>query len=308
MSRKMFIVILMLLAVLLMAGCDNKHGTPAVTPYANMPNPASVFCEQNGGKLQIRTDASGGQQGFCVFPDGSQCDEWAYYRGECKPGDSLVTPQQDTPIANMPNPAAVFCEQKGGKLETRTDATGGQQGFCIFPDGSECDEWAYFRGECMPGGIITTPTPEIASDGWKVYRDVNLGFTFHYPADAAISHADDPDNTLTILGPLTSNGENWPMIYFNHPQGRPEYAPPQGVDLEQWLKDNNLVGEKRMADLQIAGTTAIHYRHDRSPQSYADDRYFFAHDGQLYSVVILHTGDKEDWDLYNHFLESIQFE
>ena len=80
------------------------------------------------------------------------------------------------------------------------------------------------------------------------------------------------------------------------------------MDLEQWLKDNNLVGEKRMADLQIAGTTAIHYRHDRSPQSYADDRYFFAHDGQLYSVVILHTGDKEDWDLYNHFLESIQFE
>jgi hypothetical protein len=27
---------------------------------------------------------------MCVFPDGSECDEWAYFRGECKPGDSLV--------------------------------------------------------------------------------------------------------------------------------------------------------------------------------------------------------------------------
>ena len=25
-------------------------------------------------------------------------------------------------------------------------------GYCIFPDGSECEEWAFFRGECVPGG------------------------------------------------------------------------------------------------------------------------------------------------------------
>jgi putative hemolysin len=58
---------------------------PAVTdmPQANMPNPASVYCEQNGNKLEIRTADDGSQSGVCVFPDGSTCDEWAYYRGEC---------------------------------------------------------------------------------------------------------------------------------------------------------------------------------------------------------------------------------
>ena len=52
---------------------------------------------------------------------------------------------------------------------------------------------------------------------------------------------------------------------------------------------------------------AIHTRHDRSPQSFADDRYFFAKSGQLFMVVIGHAGDKEDWGTYNRFLESIQF-
>ena len=53
-----------------------------------MPNPASVYCEQNGNKLEIRTAADGSQSGICVFPDGSTCDEWAYYRGECGPGST----------------------------------------------------------------------------------------------------------------------------------------------------------------------------------------------------------------------------
>jgi len=66
--------------------------------------------------------------------------------------------------------------------------------------------------------------------------------------------------------------------------------------------------EERMPDVQIAGTTAIHLRHERSPQSYAFDRYYFARAGQLYMITIGHMGDKEDWELYNHFLQSIQFE
>jgi len=50
-----------------------------------MPNPASLYCEQNGNILKIRTAEDGSQSGVCVFPDGSTCDEWAYFRGECGP-------------------------------------------------------------------------------------------------------------------------------------------------------------------------------------------------------------------------------
>jgi putative hemolysin len=295
MSRKVFFILISLIAILL-AGC-NAATTPQATGDANLPNPASALCEKDGGRSEIRTDAAGGQIGFCIFPDGSECEEWAYFRGECKAGDSLK-PTED--IANLPNPASVFCEQNGGISEIRTDINGSQSGVCIFPDGSECDEWAYFRGECKAGDNL------IAEDGWKIYRNQELGYSFHYPLDCLLSSADNPENTLTVTGPLADN-ENWPIIYFNHPQGRAEFSPPVDVNLEQWLKDNNLLVEERLEDTQIAGTTAIHLRHARSPQSYASDTFFFAHNGQLYSVVFLHTGDIEDWDLYNHFLENIEF-
>ncbi len=230
------------------------------------------------------------------------------------------TPVSPTPVADMPNPASVYCEQNGGRLELRQDASGGVAGVCVFPDGSECDEWAYFRGECGPGDSrVTAPAPtaeaELAEDGWKVYRNEALGYSLHYPADATLDTADDPLKTLTITGPMAGD-ENWPVIYFSHPGDREEYRPPEGVDLEQWLVEHNLLlvdsqqpgAETRQPDVSIAGSTAIHTRLPRSPQTYAYDKYFFARSGQLYVVVLLHAGDKEDWELYNHFLESIQFE
>ena len=61
-------------------------------------------------------------------------------------------------IIGMANPASVYCTEQDHNLEMRTDATGGQFGVCIFPDGSECEEWAYFRGECGPPAA-TQPTP-----------------------------------------------------------------------------------------------------------------------------------------------------
>ena len=44
-----------------------------------MPNPASGFCIENGGRLEIR-EVTGGQDGYCIFPDGNECNEWQYFR------------------------------------------------------------------------------------------------------------------------------------------------------------------------------------------------------------------------------------
>jgi putative hemolysin/predicted secreted protein len=272
-------------------------GTPAPTNApVGMANPASTYCVQQGGKVEIRKTAQG-EAGYCVFPDKSECDEWAYFRGECKfaagaadpfaycatvgnldapdarwtgpkmpdavlngliksaqlapdiPRDMLagasfwrcmngkvyactvganlpcqekadtnktpsaamndfckanptadaipaavtgratvyqwkcaagkpeIVKQQFTPDArgflaefwyeiasagapgsSIANPASTFCVQNGGKLEIRKDAKGGEVGYCIFPDKSECEEWAFMRGECKPGAkpIIVT--------------------------------------------------------------------------------------------------------------------------------------------------------
>jgi len=70
-----------------------KSESAATEILPNMPNPASVYCDQNGNTHEISTAADGSQSGICIFPDGSSCDEWAYFRGECGPaGESSLIP------------------------------------------------------------------------------------------------------------------------------------------------------------------------------------------------------------------------
>ncbi len=86
--RLLFITIGLFFCTTLAACTSRIEGPESITldtPQANIPNPASAFCEQNGNKLEIHTADDGSQFGVCVFPDGSTCDEWEYYRGECGP-------------------------------------------------------------------------------------------------------------------------------------------------------------------------------------------------------------------------------
>ena len=245
----------------------------------------------------------------------------------CQPAPAAPT------AAALPNPASVYCEQNGRQLELRPDAAGAVAGICIFPDGSECDEWAYFRGECAPSGDSSTASPHSLQSGtsfaspaalplvteppeppeqqpagaWQLYRSDELGYQFEYPPDTVINTADNPLDSLAITG-TDAASEFWPQITLSHPADREEFRPPQDANLEEWLTQHNLLPDERQPDTTIAGTTAVHVRHERSPQSYAFDRYYFAHAGQLYEIVIGHVGDREDWPVYNRFLESFTFD
>jgi len=50
---------------------------------AGIANPASVYCVVHNGTLNIVTAADGSQRGICKFENGSECDEWKFFRGEC---------------------------------------------------------------------------------------------------------------------------------------------------------------------------------------------------------------------------------
>jgi uncharacterized protein len=140
-----FIIILMVLTA-----CSAPQ-TPVVTnnlatdiPKADMPNPASIHCEQNGNKHEIRTAADGSQNGICVFPDGNTCDEWAYFRGEC----GLA--QQKSPTPAM-------------AVEATTEASGGG------PGGSNNS------GGNASGGYMPPGTTEELTDWWGVIKSTQPG-------------------------------------------------------------------------------------------------------------------------------------
>ena len=83
---KNYFALLFVISVLLLTatGCKDKSNE------VELRNPASVFCGENGGKTSIRIE-NYGDVGYCLFPDGTECEEWAYFRGECQPGQFKTT-------------------------------------------------------------------------------------------------------------------------------------------------------------------------------------------------------------------------
>ena len=88
---------------LIVSACGPRQAlpTPAPTPTpgggSQIANPASAYCLGKGYTSQIRTAPDGSQYGVCIFPDGAECEEWAFFRGECGPGAKPTA----TPVATQ---------------------------------------------------------------------------------------------------------------------------------------------------------------------------------------------------------------
>ena len=99
-----------------------EEGGPAV----GLANPSAVYCTKLGYKYE---------DGNCIFPDGTKCNAWDFFRGKC--GQKYT-----------------YCEQQGYRIETRTENMGtwtAEYAVCVFDDGSECLEQDYFEGKCSSG-------------------------------------------------------------------------------------------------------------------------------------------------------------
>ncbi|EHH67764.1 putative hemolysin [Gluconobacter morbifer] len=66
-------------AALLLSGCARTTPRNHQPHMIGMPNPASVFCRQQGGTDEI-VNTSHGQYGICHLPEGQLCEEWTLYR------------------------------------------------------------------------------------------------------------------------------------------------------------------------------------------------------------------------------------
>lgn len=63
-------------ALFLVAACT---AASADEPPTGIANPASAYCVELGGKLEIR-DGPNGQAGYCHLPDGRVVEEWELFR------------------------------------------------------------------------------------------------------------------------------------------------------------------------------------------------------------------------------------
>jgi putative hemolysin len=79
-----------------------------------------VYCLQLGYALTSEQ---------CAFPDGTSCEQWSFYRGECGQAHS-------------------FCNLHGGTVANKTEDMGtwtASYALCTLPSGSSCHEDAFAR-------------------------------------------------------------------------------------------------------------------------------------------------------------------
>jgi uncharacterized protein len=174
-----FTIILMALAACTTLQVHAPEPAATGMPQAGMANPASVYCTQKGNKLEIRTAADGSQNGICIFPDGSTCDEWAYFKGEC----GMAPQKSSTPATTV---------------EATSNATGG-----YMPPGTaeEITDW---------WGIIKSTPPGAQYDDYFERQD--LGQVIYFGIDSMdpvvqsqIKAQRDSGRIVHLYGTLLSN-------------------------------------------------------------------------------------------------------
>jgi putative hemolysin len=96
---------------------EDERGSVGVPPTAG------EYCARLGFSLT----GSG-----CTFPDGTSCDEWAFFRGECGQPHS-------------------YCNQHGGVVSSKTEDMGtwtAVYGVCTL-NGAQCQESSFMQtGKC----------------------------------------------------------------------------------------------------------------------------------------------------------------
>lgn len=91
--NKLLWFLIVWISCVLLAGCGDVNNPDQESVW--LANPASVYCHENGGTLSIE-NGEGWQYGLCIFEDWSYCEEWAYFRDECQPGDSAYDTSSKT--------------------------------------------------------------------------------------------------------------------------------------------------------------------------------------------------------------------
>lgn len=248
---------------LILSACSQESQT------SDLANPASIYCLEQGYRHEMREDENG-TFGVCIFPDASECEEWAYLRAGCGPGESSQQP------LNMANPAALYCEEMGGRVDMRENQDG-QYGVCVFPDQTECEEWALYRGECETVGTsdISEPfsMPVIAVYGSVIASGSDL------PAPSKLVLAQESLGSVYIMG---ANADIETQILSIRDKPMPANKANFWGSLDCPSKDNCLMTVTQMrvdgpgADLPadlVEGWTGVVYSGPPGPRSGGDD-YF----------------------------------
>ncbi len=72
-------LLLTVVGAVLLTGCARQENEYPVKEYTSMANPASVYCVEQGGQLEMVTE-NAQRVTYCVTKDGEKIEQWEYFR------------------------------------------------------------------------------------------------------------------------------------------------------------------------------------------------------------------------------------
>lgn len=205
--------------------------------------------------------------------------------GQPIPPEEAPTPSPETPEApaiGMANPASGYCQESGGKTKLFSFMDGSQAGLCWFTDGSVCEEWAYFRQECQPGGQWA---PLSESDCNAVAKAVESAFGLPVAQSLQRWQSDRPNMDTGVGCQVETTGTGRQLMIVE--------KGPQGEQMNQRLMEQML---------------ALGFKTE-SPNSnrMADDKWSFTRRSDICLLWIQQAGQGQGpQELFTAFLNCIQ--
>lgn len=243
--KRVLLLFACVITICLTAGCQTETTDQATETPVGLPNPASVFCEQHGHTLQMRENAAG-TAGYCQFADGSACEEWAFFRGECWPESLHWGPEviEIVLLESFPiQVQAILTGQLPNSCSAVSEVT------TVYDEASQTFTLTLVLAangeiECDPAGLPFTETVSLDVVGLPAgtytvsANDAAATFTFSVDNVAADEGAAAND----VVAPIVSIDMSGWLVFVNYDYGFSFLYPPDWQVRQEQGPNHTLAG------------------------------------------------------------------
>jgi len=226
-------------------------------------------------------------------------DDGDYYVAAILPANHPLLPVDENDIPG--GDAQAFGDGYDGYAADMTRLLDEQEDGSFTPDLAELDALIQSL-QVLAGGVPSNRANDYNYSGWQSYENPEFEYTLFIPPGVTVTEAAD-GSKVSFDGPRV-DGEPWPSFSISHFDSD-FYRPPAGSEVSPWVLGRGIPHDVIGRTIEIAGLPAIHLIVDETPQSYGFDEYYFIYGEQLVRILILHTAGKQDWSLYDQFLQGI---
>lgn len=166
----------------------------------------------------------------------------------------------------------------------------------------------------------------------NIYTNEKYGYTFMYPTDCyfgqmprdckekppeerraeCLCFLDSTNPDRIFLQAFLGDIDQLSLAQFvvSHSDS-PVFNPPQGTDLNSWIKENYSEMFEEIPDepnMELVGIPAVRVIYPRSPQSPGFEAIYYLHNDLLFEIGLLAVDNEDNVELYDQLLSTFRLE